>query len=538
MDDRASARLLAEAAAAPLEDLPRLCLAHGYDLCAVSLPERPLLIAHRHGREGAAAASVAALQRPAEARLADTAAAALQSLELQGAALAPAGAGFVLLGQHGRALDETDVLRCAALGSVASLRAERPAGAAEHRIDELQAQQARDAMLRADVTHALHARDEVRPVLQACCEALVKHADAAFARIWTLNREAQVLELQASAGMYTHLDGGHARVPVGKFKIGLIAAEGEPHLTNDVQYDPRVGDKEWAKREGLVAFAGYPLRVEGQVTGVLAMFSAQPLDDALLRSMGTVTDLVAQGIERLNAERALEKRAEELAATNHELEQFAYVASHDLQEPLRMVASYAQLLLRRYGGKLDKDADEFIHYMVEGVTRMQALINDLLAFSRLGTRSREVKAVEPAEAVKNALFNLRAALDDAKAQVTVGALPAVRADLPQLAQLFQNLVGNAVKFRQPSRSAEITVEGRPAGKFVELTVRDNGIGIEEQYFNRIFVIFQRLHGRDAYPGTGIGLALCKKIVERHGGRIWLTSKPGEGSTFRFTLPAA
>ena len=240
--------------------------------------------------------------------------------------------------------------------------------------------------------------------------------------------------------------------------------------------------------------------------------------------------------DRKRAEQELAERAEQLARSNAELEQFAYVASHDLQEPLRMVSSYTQLLGKRYKDRLDADAQEFIGYAVDGASRMQALINDLLAFSRVGTRGGTFEPTSSEAALERALANLRLAVQESGATVSHGPLPTVVADAVQLTQLFQNLVGNAVKFRgaEPPR---VHVAAEPAGDEWVFSVRDNGIGIAPEYRDRVFALFQRLHGRGEYPGTGIGLAICKKIVERHGGRIWVESAPGAGSTFHFTVPS-
>ena len=239
--------------------------------------------------------------------------------------------------------------------------------------------------------------------------------------------------------------------------------------------------------------------------------------------------------ERKQAEAALQQAHEELKRSNAELEQFAYVASHDLQEPLRMVASYTQLLGRRYDARLDQDAREFMSYIVDGATRMKQLIEDLLEYSRVGTKRAEFKPVACEAALRRALFNLRAAIEEGGAAVTHDALPTLAADEVQLGQLFQNLIGNSLKFRSASvpRIHVAVTEG--PGEFT-FEVRDNGIGIEQQYYERIFMVFQRLHNKGEYPGTGIGLAICKKVVERHGGRIWVESRPGAGSSFYFTLP--
>lgn len=239
--------------------------------------------------------------------------------------------------------------------------------------------------------------------------------------------------------------------------------------------------------------------------------------------------------ERKEAQQALARKVDELARSNAELEQFAYVASHDLQEPLRMVASYTQLLARRYKGRLDTDADEFIGFAVDGATRMQTLIQDLLSYSRVTTKGQSLAVTSAEDACRDALRNLRGAIDEAGGVVTVEPLPAVLADATQLTQLFQNLIMNAIKYRD-DRKPEIHIAATPDGDQALFAVKDNGIGIESQYFERIFQMFQRLHTMTAYSGTGIGLALCRKIVERHGGRIWVESQPGEGSTFLFTMP--
>ncbi len=239
--------------------------------------------------------------------------------------------------------------------------------------------------------------------------------------------------------------------------------------------------------------------------------------------------------ERRRAEQRLSKYTEDLARSNQELEQFAYVTSHDLQEPLRMVASFTQLLARRYQGRLDQDADEFIGFAVEGATRMQNLLNDLLVYSRVGTRGKPFVPTDCNRVFKQARDNLAKAIEESGALIFLDPLPVVQGDEVQLIQLFQNLVANAIKFRGPEMP-QVHVSAVKKGHEWVFAVKDNGIGIAPEHQERIFTIFQRLHSRSEFPGTGIGLAICKKIVNRHGGRIWVESQPGKGSTFYFSIP--
>ena len=238
---------------------------------------------------------------------------------------------------------------------------------------------------------------------------------------------------------------------------------------------------------------------------------------------------------RKQAEDALQQMTVELARSNKDLEQFAYIASHDLQEPLRAVAGFIGILKKQYKDKLDADALDYIDQSIEGAERMKALINDLLTYSRVGTRGEALKSMSMQAALDRAINNLQLAISESKTVITHDALPAIMADASQMTQLLQNLIANAIKFCGKSRP-EINITARHDDEHWVFGVRDNGIGIEPQYFERIFLIFQRLHTRNQYPGTGIGLALCKKIVERHAGKIWVESAQGGGSTFYFTIP--
>ena len=286
-------------------------------------------------------------------------------------------------------------------------------------------------------------------------------------------------------------------------------------------------------REGFVS--DYALEIQhrnGSITPVL--YNASVYKDESGEVIGIFA--AARDITELKkAEKILKLKLEELARSNAELEQFAYVSSHDLQEPLRMITSYLQLLQRRYQGKIDDKADKYIYYAVDGAARMQVLINDLLEFSRVTTKAREPEPTNSELVLNQVLSNLELYMKENKATISHDLLPEVMADNTQLAQVLQNLIVNGIKFRS-EKAPKIHISAEKKAKEWVLSVQDNGIGIDPQYSEKIFEVFKRLHKKEEYPGTGIGLAVCKKIVERHGGRIWVESELGKGSTFYFTLP--
>jgi signal transduction histidine kinase len=306
---------------------------------------------------------------------------------------------------------------------------------------------------------------------------------------------------------------------------------------------------------GVSSLLCFPLRVEGALTGNLLLLdlSEERRADEAEATLAPLLPVMAMAlknafahaiIERQAAalarqaselERRVAERTAELERSNRDLEQFAFIASHDLQEPLRMVASYTQLLAERYRDRLDDKARKYIDYAVDGATRMQRLIEDLLSWSRVGSRGKPLQPVDSLSVLQDALANLASPIAESGAVVTHGELPMVRADASQLLLLFQNLVSNAIKFRGKA-TPQVRVEACAEGMDTVFSVRDNGIGIEGRQLERIFEIFKRLHTRQEYPGTGIGLALCRRIVERHGGRIWCESAVGEGSAFFFTIP--
>jgi PAS domain S-box-containing protein len=290
--------------------------------------------------------------------------------------------------------------------------------------------------------------------------------------------------------------------------------------------------------QGIQSLLYVPLVAAGEVVGFIGCDAVRSVKTwtedhiALLRIVG---EIFVTAIERRRFLAELELRAADLARSNAELEQFAYVASHDLQEPLRAVTSYTKLLSKRYSGQLDAKAEEYIAFAVEGATRMQQLIKDLLMYSRVGRRGNELVPVDFVAVFQAAVANLEVAVAESGATLTHGELPTVKGDFTQLVQLVQNLLSNALKYRSDLAPVIHVSAYRQNGNW-RFAVRDNGIGIDPKYSDRIFQVFQRLHTRDEYPGTGIGLAICKKIVERHGGRIWVESAPGQGSTFYFTIP--
>ncbi|HZM35171.1 MAG TPA: PAS domain S-box protein [Burkholderiales bacterium] len=349
----------------------------------------------------------------------------------------------------------------------------------------------------------------------------------------------QTFQLAASGIAHVGLDGRFLKVNRSLCEIlGYAEEELVGRSVKDLSHpeDRDLTDRERARvHEGEVDAARFEkryVRRDGRVVWVeLSVALARDPHGHPQYEIAMFEDIT----ERKEAESALAAAHEELKRSNAELEQFAYVASHDLQEPLRMVSSYTQLVMKRYGERLDGDAKEFMAYVVDGAARMKQLIEDLLAYSRVGTRGKEFRPTSVESALARALANLHAAIAESGAELTHDPLPTVHADEGQLAQLLQNLIGNALKFRGSGKpSIHVGVVETPSAW--EFRVRDNGIGIEPQYFERIFMLFQRLHTKGDYPGTGIGLAICKKVVERHGGRIWVDSEPGKGSSFHFTLP--
>jgi PAS domain S-box-containing protein len=306
----------------------------------------------------------------------------------------------------------------------------------------------------------------------------------------------------------------------------------------DIESEKPKRELEIAAKDGRFEEEGWRLRKDGSRFRASVVITALRDEFGVLRGFAKVSRDITKRIEAeaaVKARQALEVRAAELKRSTDELQQLAYVAAHDLQEPLRMVISYTQLLARRYQGRLDADADEFLSFAVDGALRMKLLVQGLLAYCRVETTGKDLLETSSAAALELALVKLRAAIEDSGAIVTHGPLPTVTADSVQLAQLFENLVGNAIKYHgvDPPR---VHVSAKNLDSEWIFSVRDNGIGIDSQYFGRIFVMYQRLHGQKQISGSGMGLAVCKKIAERHSGRMWVESSLGKGSTFCVALP--
>jgi signal transduction histidine kinase len=310
-----------------------------------------------------------------------------------------------------------------------------------------------------------------------------------------------------------------------------VVEAGEPAWVADVATEPGFGRGEVAASAGLRSGFAFPVLMGTQTVGALEFFSdrvSEP-DPVLLGLMAQIGVQLGRVVER-------ERARAELERSNADLEAFAYLASHDLAEPLRSVAGFVSLLERRYADRLDDEAREIIGYAVDGVQRMQAMIDDLLLYSRAGTVDLRPERVAAGDVVTAALRDLAPAVAESGAQVEIGELPAVHADPPQLQRVFQNLLSNAIKYTAPDVSPRVLVSGREADGDCELAVADNGIGIDPRNAERVFEMFARVHGGADYRGTGLGLAISRRIVERHGGRLWVEANPGGGSVFRLTLP--
>ncbi|MBA4150867.1 MAG: GAF domain-containing protein [Verrucomicrobia bacterium] len=424
----------------------------------------------------------------------------------------------------------------------------------QKRAEQALARRAQLASLRADVAQALTRAGEPRDIMQQISEALVMHLNAAFARVWTLNEAENTLELQASAGLYTNLNGLQSRVKMGEMKIGRIAQNRAAHLTNEVLHDPEISDPEWAKREGITAFAGYPLLVENRVMGVVALFCRSRLSQEILQELAHIADGLAQWILRKLAEEALHatqsqleqythelegrvaQRTADLKGMNEQLEAFVYSIAHDLRAPLRALIGYSQMLVEDHSADLDEDAKELLNRIQNSSGFMDKLVIDLLAYGRAASAEIELAPVSVQEQWEIALSQCATQIEQTNAQVeTIGQLPTVRAHAATLGQCLANLLSNALKFIKAGAKPQVRFWSDDHGHYVRLWIADNGIGIAPEQKERVFRVFERLQS-SRYPGTGIGLSIVRKGIERMGGKVGVESEPNKGSRFWIELP--
>ena len=348
------------------------------------------------------------------------------------------------------------------------------------------------------------------------------------------DHRGQGLEAIAAAGPVVQ-ENMRGLLPYAQGVAGAAFTQGEPVIVNDYR------TSELASPEGVAlgveSVASLPVKVAGRTIGVVNIISRDPnhFTTERIRLLNTIVGEVGVLLENARLYETLQERADELARSNADLEQFAYVASHDLQEPLRSVVGFTSLLSRRYEGKLDENADRFIGRAVAAASRMQVLINDLLSYSRVGRNLEDPEVIDVEALLAHEVDGLHTSIEESGADITYDQLPSIVADSSLMGQVFRNLIGNAIKFRA-EEPPKVHVSAENLGNEWKFAVRDNGIGIDPQFAQRIFTIFQRLHTREDYPGTGIGLSICKKAVERLGGRIWVESQLGMGSTFYFTIP--
>jgi signal transduction histidine kinase len=398
--------------------------------------------------------------------------------------------------------------------------------------------------LSAAVGTALAGNDSLRTILQRCAEAIVQHLGVASTGIWTLQPEASMLEMQANAGQYLPFGAPDGILPVGQSAIGRIAQERHSYVTNAVLTDAQLEDKAWAQRLGVMAFAGYPLLSEDRLVGVMAMFARKPFTPAVLKTLAWVAGVMAMGIDRMCMADALARSIAKVVRMNKclpqksaELDEVMYIASHDLQELLRKLLTFSGRLQKDVGASLPERAARDLACLTDAASHLHSLTQNLLEFSRLCSVAMYYEPVTLNACIDEALTALAGEPHGAAATITRDPLLTVWGDRAMLTQLYQHLLSNAFKFCKAQPPIIHCTAELHDGQIV-FGVKDNGMGIPPEYHDQIFTPFKRLHARGEYAGAGIGLAICRKIVGRHGGRLWVESVPGQGAHFKFTLATA